>query len=242
MKKVLSELLKKFSAVKMPRIRINYKKILAYALLLFILWFVAHSVYVVADGLKDENKNAKAAAVFGSPINKDGTIEEAIKNELENNFENYEIIMSGFFEEYKKNTAAKEKLILPKKLQKRLECAFELYKTGRVKIIVVSGYENLRMKTFLTGKGVPEKSIITNNSGDNIDETIKNILKLTNTNNIDGMIVVSQYFNATKIKMMLRKGGFKNISSVNPKYFEIRDVSPIFFGFFEYYECLLRRE
>ncbi|MDR1195408.1 MAG: YdcF family protein [Endomicrobium sp.] len=242
MKEIISELLKKFSTVKMPKIKINYKKILIYALLSFILWFFAHTIYIISDGLKDENKNAKAAVVFGSPINKDGTIEEAIKNELENNFENYEIRMSGVFEEYKKNIgAAKDKLILPKRLQKRLECAFELYKAGRVKIIVVSGYESIRMKSFLSAKGVPEWSIITDDRGGNIDETIKNILKLKNTNNIDAIIIVSQYFNATTIKMLFEKSGFTDISSVNPKYFEIRDVYPILCGFFEYYAYLLRR-
>ncbi|MEX5689765.1 YdcF family protein, partial [Pseudomonas silesiensis] len=52
-------------------------------------------------------------------------------------------------------------------------------------------------------------------------------------------IIVSQFYHITRTKMFFRKSGFKNISSVSPMYFEIRDLYSLFREFFAYYWALV---
>lgn len=128
------------------------------------------------------------------------------------------------------------------RLEKRLECGLTLFKTGRVKNILVSGglgeeghHEGSKMKDFLVKNGVPDTSIIVDNHGNNTEATVVNTLKLKDSLNFKSLIVVSQYFHVTRTKMLFRKKQFYKISSVSPKYFEIRDIYSLTREFFAYY-------
>jgi len=131
---------------------------------------------------------------------------------------------------------------LSKRLEKRLESGIELYKNHRVKKILVSGglgkegfYEGDKMKEFLVLKGIPDSLIMIDNHGDNTRLTIKNTLKLRSKIKFNSIIVVSQYFHVTRTKKLFKDQGFKNISSISPRYFEWRDLYSILREFPAYY-------
>jgi vancomycin permeability regulator SanA len=72
-------------------------------LLVFPLWFTAHTIYIVADGLNDEIAAADAAVVLGNTVERNGQPSERLKARLEKAIELYEknlvgkIIVSGGF-------------------------------------------------------------------------------------------------------------------------------------------------
>ncbi len=72
-------------------------------LLVFPLWFMAHTFYIVVDGLNDEIGAADAAVVLGNTVERNGQPSERLKARLEKAVELYEkklvgkIIVSGGF-------------------------------------------------------------------------------------------------------------------------------------------------
>lgn len=78
------------------------RKFLA-VLLVFPLWFIAHTIYIVADGLNDEIAVSDAAVVLGNTVAPSGQPSERLKARLEKAVELYErklvgkIIVSGGF-------------------------------------------------------------------------------------------------------------------------------------------------
>lgn len=139
-------------------------------------------------------------------------------------------------------TKVNEDGTLSPRLIKRLECGFDLFKNKRVKMVVVSGglgiegyYEGTMMKEFLLKKGLPDTCIRVDNKGDNTRATVRNTVLLMHELNFSSAIVVSQYFHVSRAKMLFRKQGIGNVSSLSPKYFEIRDFHSIIREFFAFY-------
>lgn len=70
---------------------------------IFILWFLAHSIYIIADGLNDKMQNADVAIILGNKVNEDGTLSERLKQRLDQGILIYnqkrvkKIIVSGGF-------------------------------------------------------------------------------------------------------------------------------------------------
>ena len=131
---------------------------------------------------------------------------------------------------------------LSERLLKRMECGLELYKSGRVKKLIVSGglgkegfYEGTKMQNYLIKNGVPDTAIIIDNYGNNTIATVNNTLKLQDSLNFKSLIIVSQYFHLTRTKMLFRKRHFENITSVSPNYFEFRDIYSLLREFVAYY-------
>ena len=131
---------------------------------------------------------------------------------------------------------------LSERLEKRMECGLKLYQDGRVKKIIVSGglgkegfLEGDKMKDYLTGKGMPDSLIIVDNKGNNTTATVANTLQMRDSLHYNSIIVVSQYFHLTRTKMLFKKEGFENVSSVSPDYSEYRDFYSLFREFFAYY-------
>lgn len=77
------------------------KNIFRYAIVLWAIWFVTHSVYIIADGLRDQKQYAELAVVFGNTVNKDGTLSPRLKARLDKSIELYrnnrtkKILVSG---------------------------------------------------------------------------------------------------------------------------------------------------
>lgn len=131
---------------------------------------------------------------------------------------------------------------LSERLKKRLECGLNLYQNHRVKKIIVSGglgkegyYEGDKMKEFLIANKVPDSLIIVDNLGNNTRATVDNTIKLKDSLKFESIIVVSQYFHVTRTKMLFKKRGFQNVSSVSPNYFEYKDLYSLIREFGAYY-------
>lgn len=134
---------------------------------------------------------------------------------------------------------------LSERLIKRLDAGIELYKSGRVKKILVSGglgkegfWEGEKMKEYLVQQGIKAGDIYVDNYGNNTRLTVVNTLHLKNQMPIGSIVVVSQYFHLTRTKMLFKKHGFKKVYSVPAKYFEWRDIYSVAREFFAFYTQL----
>ena len=65
------------------------------------IWFLAHSIFIIFDGLNDKNSKADVAIVLGNKVNEDGTLSDRLKARLDKSIEIYKnrrvkkIIVSG---------------------------------------------------------------------------------------------------------------------------------------------------
>ncbi|UQB68207.1 YdcF family protein [Epilithonimonas zeae] len=79
----------------------RFYKIIKSILLVIVVWFLIHSIYMTIDGLNDKHQNADVAVVLGNKINGDGTLSERLKARLDKSIELYNqqrvktIIVSG---------------------------------------------------------------------------------------------------------------------------------------------------
>lgn len=77
------------------------KKLFKITFFFFGIWFLAHSIYTIIDGLNDNNTKADVAIVLGNKVNEDGTLSERLKARLDKSIEIYKngrvkkIIVSG---------------------------------------------------------------------------------------------------------------------------------------------------
>ncbi len=68
---------------------------------LLFLWLIAHSVYVITDGISDEGKQADVAVILGNTVNRDGTLSMRLEKRLESGIQLYKnrrirkILVSG---------------------------------------------------------------------------------------------------------------------------------------------------
>ena len=135
---------------------------------------------------------------------------------------------------------------LSTRLEKRMECALNLYKSERVKGFIVSGglgkeghYEGEKMREYLLEQGVPDSLIVVDNNGINTRNTVTNTLNMQDSLHYDNLIVVSQYYHITRTKTLFRKAGFRNVSGASPCFFEIRDFYSLLREFIAFYsQCL----
>ena len=135
---------------------------------------------------------------------------------------------------------------LSTRLEKRMECAVDLYKCERVKGFIVSGglgkeghYEGEKMKEYLITQGIPDSLIAVDNYGTNTRNTVANTLAMQDSLQFESIIVVSQYFHITRTKALFRKAGFEKVSGKSPYYFEIRDLHSLLREFVAFYmQCL----
>lgn len=72
-------------------------------ILLPLIWFISHSLFVIYDGFNDKKSNADIAVVLGNKINIDGTLSERLKARLDKSIQLYndkrvpKILVSGGF-------------------------------------------------------------------------------------------------------------------------------------------------
>ncbi|MDV7699216.1 YdcF family protein [Chryseobacterium soli] len=58
-------------------------KLLKIACSLLLLWFIAHSLYIIIDGLSDNGRKADLAIILGNKVNENGTLSERLIKRLE---------------------------------------------------------------------------------------------------------------------------------------------------------------
>jgi vancomycin permeability regulator SanA len=184
------------------------KKYIKYSFILFLSWFIIHSLIITIDGLNDNYIKADVALILGNTVKENGELSDRLKA--------------------------------------RVDKGLNLYQKQVVKKIIVSGglgkegfYEGDEMKKYLVLKGVNEKDIIVDNQGNTTLLSAFNYLKIQKEFNLKSVVVVSQYFHISRIRLMLKELGCANVYSAPAEYWEIRDVYSVFREFFAYYQYLL---
>ncbi len=117
------------------------------------------------------------------------------------------------------------------RLRARLDRAWEVYKAGLTKHVIVSGGTGLSgyneadvMKKYLVERGVPEVDVVTDPDGVDTQATANHSAAIMQTHGWQDAIVVSQFFHLPRTKMALRAAGVKVVSGAYPRFHEWRDV------------------
>jgi vancomycin permeability regulator SanA len=146
------------------------------------------------------------------------------------------ILLDGFMSTAKKASYAVVlgNQVLPSgelspRLQARLDKAVELYQTGIVPKIIVSGGigkeghdEAVVMKHYLEIRGVPQSAVVADSKGYNTRLTAQNARQWIEVN--APVIIVSQLYHISRSKMAFRQAGFQDVGAAYPLYFEWRDL------------------
>ncbi len=135
---------------------------------------------------------------------------------------------------------------LSERLKARLDKGLELYRSGQVRMLFVSGglgkegfYEGDEMKKYLVQAGVPDSLVIADNAGNNTEATATNAAAYVAANNIRSVTVISQYFHLVRCRLLFRKAGIADCCIASPSYFEWRDIYSMTREFAGYYVALL---
>ena len=135
---------------------------------------------------------------------------------------------------------------LSERLTQRLACGLALYRSGRVRRLLVSGglgkegfWEGNKMREYLRAQGVPDSVIIVDNQGNDTQQTVRNTLRLRPRLRFRSVLVVSQFYHISRTKMLFRRAGFAAVSGASPWYFEWRDAYSLLREFPAYYQELL---
>ncbi len=136
---------------------------------------------------------------------------------------------------------------LSPRLEARLKQGYELYRTGQVKMLMVSGGtgkeghpEGTVMANYLELWGVPKDDIIVDDYGNNTYQTAQNTRELLKIHSFESVVVVTQYFHISRTKMIYRKLGFENVTGAHARHFEWRDPYSILREVVGYYSYLLK--
>jgi len=120
---------------------------------------------------------------------------------------------------------------LSPRLRGRVERGMELYKSGLVPKIVVSGglgkeghYEGTAMAAWLMAHGVPEQDVVIDNEGINTAASAKNFAAISKKNDFQSVIVVSQFFHVSRCRLALKQVGVEQIGAAHSRVYSGRDV------------------
>lgn len=135
---------------------------------------------------------------------------------------------------------------LSERLKARLDKGLELYRSGQVRMLFVSGgrgkegfYEGDEMKKYLVHAGVPDSLVIADNAGNNTEATARNAAAFVTSKNIRSVTIISQYFHLVRCRLLFRKAGIADCCIASPSYFEWRDIYSMTREFAGYYVALL---
>ena len=117
-----------------------------------------------------------------------------------------------------------------KRLQERLNRAFELYRAGIVHKVIVSGGvgeeqqdEARVMKAYLVAKGLSDALVIADSNGYDTRLTAQNAEQWI-SNKQTPIIVVSQLYHVSRSKLAFEQQGYTQVGAAYPSYFEWRDL------------------
>lgn len=120
---------------------------------------------------------------------------------------------------------------LSPRLRGRVERGMELYKSGLVPKIVVSGglgkeghYEGTTMAAWLVAHGVPEQDVVIDNEGINTAASAKNFAAICDAHDFGSVIVVSQFFHISRCRLALKQAGVEQIGTAHSRVYGGRDV------------------
>lgn len=99
----------------------------------------------------------------------------------------------------------------------RIDAAFDLYKSGKVSKILISGdnsspdyNEPEMMKADLIGKGVPARDITLDYAG---FRTLDSIRRAKNVFGVDSPVIVTQYYHAKRALYLCKSSGITNATA-----------------------------
>jgi uncharacterized SAM-binding protein YcdF (DUF218 family) len=106
----------------------------------------------------------------------------------------------------------------------RLDHAYSLFQRGLAGIVITSGgyggdprfSEGGVGRTYLMGRGVPERDIIAETQAENTDESVERVAAIMNANGMHSCIAVSDGYHIFRIKRMLEKHGFTVYGAPRP--------------------------
>jgi len=119
-------------------------------------------------------------------------------------------------------------------LKSRLDKGLELYNTDISHLIIVSGglgkegFEEAEvMRDYLVAKGVESGSIVVDNDGLDTFMTAQNTKRILLERKLSSVIVVSNYFHISRIRLAFNKTGIDKVYSAHANYFWTGDVRSI---------------
>ena len=114
-------------------------------------------------------------------------------------------------------------------LQARLDKTAELYQDGYFPQVIVSGGvgrsgydEAVVMRDDLVRQGVPVEVIHVDSGGYDTYQTARNAAVLMAQNDLESVMLVSQYFHLTRSKLAARRFGIRVVYGVHADYFNTR--------------------
>lgn len=117
------------------------------------------------------------------------------------------------------------------RLKGRLDKAVELYSSGLLANIVVSGgrgksgYDEAAvMRNYLLQHGVPSKTVLVDSAGVNTFHTAKNSARLMASHGWRSALVISQYFHISRSRLAMKRFGIDKVYSAHADYYEPRDI------------------
>lgn len=72
------------------------KKATIYLVGILSIWFLIHTVFIVADGVTDESERSDYGVILGNKVNSDGSLSERLKKRLDKGFELYTDSIIGY--------------------------------------------------------------------------------------------------------------------------------------------------
>ncbi len=116
------------------------------------------------------------------------------------------------------------------RLRARLDEALQLYRSGTVQRVLVSGGveepghrdEAAVMAAYLRGHGVPPEAILEDAAGTDTMETARHAAASVRLG--AGLVVVSQWFHLPRAILAVRRFGVRTVSGAWPRWFEARDA------------------
>ncbi len=110
-------------------------------------------------------------------------------------------------------------------LQRRLERAEQIYRTGNITAIIVSGGRGIEgyeeagvMREILVKSGIPSDKIIVDRTGNNTRLTAIHTKEIMRTHGWRSIIAISQYYHVPRAKLALRQQGIPQVSGAAAEY------------------------
>lgn len=133
------------------------------------------------------------------------------------------------------------------RLKARLDKAVELFRRGYFEHLIVSGglgwegYDEAQvMAQYLVEHGVRQERIFIDSEGYDTYKTAQTAAQIMETNGMERVIVITQYFHIPRTKLALGRFGVSKVYSANAVYWGLRDLLYIPREVVAYYYYLLR--
>jgi vancomycin permeability regulator SanA len=134
-------------------------------------------------------------------------------------------------------------------LHERLDRAVELFRDGKVPLIIVSGASHLdshdeaaSMARYLEEHQVPALNIVEDHGGLNTDGTARGVAQIMRELHFHSVMIVTHYYHITRTKLALQHAGITDISQAHvgavhkeDAFNVAREVVGIYYYLFKYY-------